>query len=118
MLEESEQYLAQVLDKVVLALPTWRVQVQKMKAIYLVLNQCSLDVTEKCLIAEVWCPVRDLTQVQDALRQGSVGARCGGGCLVAPCPSARACLVAPCPCARNSLVAPCPRARGSTVSLC
>uniref|UniRef100_A0A8C0E9J9 V-type proton ATPase subunit a n=1 Tax=Bubo bubo TaxID=30461 RepID=A0A8C0E9J9_BUBBB len=53
-----------------------------MKAIYLVLNQCSFDVTEKCLIAEVWCPVRDLTQVQDALRQGSVG------CLVSPCPCA------------------------------
>ncbi|NXJ71673.1 VPP3 ATPase, partial [Rostratula benghalensis] len=73
VLEETEQYLAQVLDKVVVALPTWRVQVQKMKAIYLVLNQCSFDVTQKCLIAEVWCPVRDLTQVQDALRQGSVG---------------------------------------------
>uniref|UniRef100_A0A669QEB4 V-type proton ATPase subunit a n=1 Tax=Phasianus colchicus TaxID=9054 RepID=A0A669QEB4_PHACC len=72
VLEETEQYLAQVLDKVVLALPSWRVQVQKMKAIYLVLNQCSLDVTEKCLIAEVWCPVQDLTQVQEALRQGSV----------------------------------------------
>ncbi|NXF58641.1 VPP3 ATPase, partial [Ciccaba nigrolineata] len=82
VLEETEQYLAQVLDKVTLALPTWRVQVQKMKAIYLVLNQCSFDVTEKCLIAEVWCPVRDLTQVQDALRQGSVG------CLVSPCPCA------------------------------
>uniref|UniRef100_A0A8C5TE22 V-type proton ATPase subunit a n=1 Tax=Malurus cyaneus samueli TaxID=2593467 RepID=A0A8C5TE22_9PASS len=67
VLEETEQYLAQVLDKVALALPTWRVQVQKMKAIYLILNQCSFDVTEKCLIAEVWCPVRDLTQVQDAL---------------------------------------------------
>lgn len=76
VLEETEQYLAQVLDKVVVALPTWRVQVQKMKAIYLVLNQCSFDVTEKCLIAEVWCPVRDLTQVQDALRQGSVGCWC------------------------------------------
>ncbi|XP_032300589.1 V-type proton ATPase 116 kDa subunit a isoform X3 [Coturnix japonica] len=72
VLEETEQYLAQVLDKVVLALPSWRVQVQKMKAIYLVLNQCSLDVTEKCLIAEVWCPVQDLTQVQEALRQGSI----------------------------------------------
>ncbi|XP_061208278.1 V-type proton ATPase 116 kDa subunit a 3-like, partial [Neopsephotus bourkii] len=80
VLEETEQYLAQVLDKVVLALPTWQVQVQKMKAIYLVLNQCSFDVTEKCLIAEVWCPVRDLPQVQDALRQGSVS------CLVSPCP--------------------------------
>ncbi|XP_050831249.1 V-type proton ATPase 116 kDa subunit a 3 isoform X1 [Serinus canaria] len=71
-LEETEKYLAEVLDKVAQVLPTWRVQVQKMKAIYLVLNQCSFDVTKKCLIAEVWCPVRDLTQVQDALRQGSV----------------------------------------------
>ncbi|PKU26783.1 hypothetical protein llap_22913 [Limosa lapponica baueri] len=71
VLEETEQYLAQVLDKVVVSLPSWKVQVQKMKAIYLVLNQCSFDVTQKCLIAEVWCPVRDLTQVQDALRQGS-----------------------------------------------
>uniref|UniRef100_A0A674G7T9 V-type proton ATPase subunit a n=1 Tax=Taeniopygia guttata TaxID=59729 RepID=A0A674G7T9_TAEGU len=75
-LEETEKYLAEVLDKVAQVLPTWRVQVQKMKAIYLVLNQCSFDVTKKCLIAEVWCPVRDLTQVQDALRQGSVSGSC------------------------------------------
>lgn len=72
VLEETEQYLTQVLQKVVQALPAWRVKVQKMKAIYLILNQCSFSVTEKCLIAEVWCPARDLPQVQEALRHGSV----------------------------------------------
>ncbi|KAK2520449.1 V-type proton ATPase 116 kDa subunit a 3 [Columba livia] len=87
VLEETEQYLAQVLDKVVVALPTWRVQVQKMKAIYLVLNQCSFDVTEKCLIAEVWCPVRDLTQVQDALRQGSYTSGSSVECFVQRVPT-------------------------------
>ncbi|XP_074005314.1 V-type proton ATPase 116 kDa subunit a 3 [Numenius arquata] len=87
VLEETEQYLAQVLDKVVVALPTWRVQVQKMKAIYLVLNQCSLDVTQKCLIAEVWCPVRDLTQVQDALRQGSYKSGSSVECFVQRIPT-------------------------------
>uniref|UniRef100_A0A8B9MSD9 V-type proton ATPase subunit a n=1 Tax=Accipiter nisus TaxID=211598 RepID=A0A8B9MSD9_9AVES len=87
VLEETEQYLAQVLDKVVLALPTWRVQVQKMKAIYLILNQCSFDVTEKCLIAEVWCPVRDLTQVQDALRQGSYKSGSSVECFVQRIPT-------------------------------
>lgn len=87
VLEETEQYLAQVLDKVVLALPTWWVQVQKMKAIYLVLNQCSFDVTEKCLIAEVWCPVRDLTQVQDALRQGSYKSGSSVECFVQRIPT-------------------------------
>ncbi|XP_074854232.1 V-type proton ATPase 116 kDa subunit a 3 isoform X3 [Carettochelys insculpta] len=71
VLGETEQYLSQVLQKVVLMLPAWRVKVQKMKAIYLILNQCSFNVIEKCLIAEVWCPMRDLPQVQEALRQGS-----------------------------------------------
>ncbi|NXM29950.1 VPP3 ATPase, partial [Oxyruncus cristatus] len=87
VLEETEQYLAQVLDKVALALPAWRVQVQKMKAIYLILNQCSFDVTEKCLIAEVWCPVRDLTQVQDALRQGSYQSGSSVECFVQRVPT-------------------------------
>lgn len=87
VLEETEQYLAQVLDKVVLALPSWRVQVQKMKAIYLVLNQCSLDVTEKCLIAEVWCPVQDLPQVQEALRQGSYKSGSSVECFVQRIPT-------------------------------
>uniref|UniRef100_A0A8C0J8Q2 V-type proton ATPase subunit a n=1 Tax=Chelonoidis abingdonii TaxID=106734 RepID=A0A8C0J8Q2_CHEAB len=72
VLGETEQYLSQVLQKVVLMLPAWRMKVQKMKAIYLILNQCSFNVIEKCLIAEVWCPVRDLPQVQEALRHGSV----------------------------------------------
>lgn len=117
MLEETEQYLAQVLDKVALALPTWRVQVQKMKAIYLVLNQCSFDVTEKCLIAEVWCPVRDLTQVQDALRQGSVSGSVSSSwaCLVSSCPCTRGCSVYPCPC---SGAAQCPRVRSCSVFPC
>ncbi|KAM8807385.1 V-type proton ATPase 116 kDa subunit a 3 [Eudromia elegans] len=87
VLQETEQYLAQVLDKVVLALPAWRVQVQKMKAVYLVLNQCSLDVTEKCLIAEVWCPARDLTRVQDALRQGSYKSGSSVECFVQRIPT-------------------------------
>ncbi|NXY82413.1 VPP3 ATPase, partial [Alcedo cyanopectus] len=87
VLEETEQYLAQVLDKVVAVLPTWRVQVQKMKAIYLILNQCSFDVTEKCLIAEVWCPVQDLTQVQDALRQGSYESGSSVECFVQRIPT-------------------------------
>ncbi|NXR20913.1 VPP3 ATPase, partial [Cinclus mexicanus] len=86
-LEETEKYLAEVLDKVAVALPTWRVQVQKMKAIYLVLNQCSFDVTKKCLIAEVWCPVQDLTQVQDALRQGSYQSGSSVECFVQRVPT-------------------------------
>lgn len=43
-----------------------------MKAIYHTLNLCNIDVTQKCLIAEVWCPVTDLDSIQFALRRGTV----------------------------------------------
>ncbi|XP_072841475.2 V-type proton ATPase 116 kDa subunit a 3 [Pogona vitticeps] len=71
VLGQTEQYLDQVLQKVLLLLPAWQVQIQKMKAIYFILNQCSFNITDKCLIGEVWCPVRDLPAVQEALRDGS-----------------------------------------------
>ena len=41
-----------------------------MKAIYHTLNLCNIDVTQKCLIAEVWCPVTDLDTL---ITQTSVG---------------------------------------------
>ena len=47
-------------------------QVKKIKAIYHTMNMFNLDVTQKCLIAECWCPVADLDQIQAALRRGTV----------------------------------------------
>uniref|UniRef100_A0A8C7FSC0 V-type proton ATPase subunit a n=1 Tax=Oncorhynchus kisutch TaxID=8019 RepID=A0A8C7FSC0_ONCKI len=46
-----------------LSLP-WKVRVQKCKAVQAVLNLCSPSVTDKCLIAEAWCPVRKLLLLQ------------------------------------------------------
>uniref|UniRef100_G1KI22 V-type proton ATPase subunit a n=2 Tax=Anolis carolinensis TaxID=28377 RepID=G1KI22_ANOCA len=71
VLGQTEQYLDQVLQKVLMLLPAWQVRIQKMKAIYFILNQCSFNITDKCLIGEVWCPVHDLPAVQQALREGS-----------------------------------------------
>lgn len=48
------------------------IQVKKMKAIYHMLNMCSFDVTNKCLIAEVWCPQAELHELRRALEEGSV----------------------------------------------
>lgn len=49
-----------------------------MKAIYHTLNLCNIDVTQKCLIAEVWCPVSDLDSIQFALRRGTVSDSASG----------------------------------------
>ncbi|XP_010077404.1 PREDICTED: V-type proton ATPase 116 kDa subunit a isoform 2 [Pterocles gutturalis] len=71
VLHKTEDYLLQVLCKASESIYTWVIQVKKMKAIYHVLNLCSFDVTNKCLIAEVWCPVADLQNLRHALEEGS-----------------------------------------------
>ena len=72
VLLRTDDYLRQVLKKASESVYTWYIEVKKMKAIYYVLNLCSLDVTNKCLISEVWCPVGDLGAVRQALEEGSV----------------------------------------------
>lgn len=49
----------------------WMTKVQKIKAIYHTLNFFNLDVTQKCLIAECWCPLAELERIQMALKRGS-----------------------------------------------
>ncbi|XP_061603944.1 V-type proton ATPase 116 kDa subunit a 2 [Phyllopteryx taeniolatus] len=71
VLHRTEEYLRQVLQRAAESAYSWVVQVKKMKAIYHILNLCSFDVTNKCLIAEVWCPVSDLANLRGALEEGS-----------------------------------------------
>jgi V-type H+-transporting ATPase subunit a len=51
----------------------WMAKACKIKAIYHTLNLFNVDVTQKCLIAECWCPIADLDHIQLALKRGSVG---------------------------------------------
>ncbi|XP_061108936.1 V-type proton ATPase 116 kDa subunit a 3-like isoform X2 [Conger conger] len=71
VLSQTEQYLQQLLARAVIVLPQWKVRVQKSKAVQMVLNLCSPSVTDKCLIAEAWCPVSQLPALQSALREGA-----------------------------------------------
>ncbi|XP_057582027.1 V-type proton ATPase 116 kDa subunit a 3 isoform X2 [Hippopotamus amphibius kiboko] len=71
VLGETERFLSQVLGRVQRLLPPWQVQIRKMKAVYLALNQCSVSSTHKCLIAEAWCATRDLPTLQQALQDSS-----------------------------------------------
>uniref|UniRef100_A0A669BFD5 V-type proton ATPase subunit a n=1 Tax=Oreochromis niloticus TaxID=8128 RepID=A0A669BFD5_ORENI len=64
VLSQTESFLQQLLMKAVAVLPQWKVRVQKCKAIQSVLNLCSPSVTDKCLIAEAWCPTAKLPELQ------------------------------------------------------
>ncbi|KAI2649195.1 V-type proton ATPase 116 kDa subunit a1 [Labeo rohita] len=72
VLNQTEDHRQRVLQAAAKTIRVWFIKVRKMKAIYHTLNLCNIDVTQKCLIAEVWCPVSDLDSIQFALRRGTV----------------------------------------------
>ncbi|XP_030623503.1 V-type proton ATPase 116 kDa subunit a [Chanos chanos] len=71
ILKRTEEYRATVLKAAAAKLQDWTTKVMKMKAIYFTLNLCNIDITQKVIVAEVWCPVSDLNTVQNALIKGS-----------------------------------------------
>lgn len=72
ILRRTEEYRAGVLMKAADHVHEWSSKVKKMKAIYYTLNLCNIDITQKLIVAEIWCPVSDLTLVHNALIKGSV----------------------------------------------
>lgn len=54
------------------SLASWQDVVAKEKLIYQTLNLFNYDVRRKTLIAEGWCPTRDITTIQLALRHATV----------------------------------------------
>ena len=60
-----------VLVKIGENLTTWQDVVRKEKLIYETLNLFNFDRTRKTLIAEGWCPTRDISVIQEALKQAT-----------------------------------------------
>jgi V-type H+-transporting ATPase subunit a len=67
--ETRRQELTQIADRIA----TWNDVVRKEKLIYETLNLFSYNVQGKTLVAEGWCPTRDITKIQLALRHATVG---------------------------------------------
>ncbi|XP_078332381.1 V-type proton ATPase 116 kDa subunit a 1-like isoform X2 [Crassostrea virginica] len=71
VLGQTQDHRHRVLVAAARNIKIWFIKVRKIKAIYYTLNMLNLDVTQKCLIAECWCPVQDLDRIQQALRRGT-----------------------------------------------
>lgn len=78
VLGQTQDHRHRVLVAAARNIKIWFIKVRKIKAIYYTLNMLNLDVTQKCLIAECWCPVQDLDRIQQALRGGTVCITTGG----------------------------------------
>jgi len=72
VLSQTQDHRHRVLVAAAKNIKVWFIKVRKIKAIYHTLNMFNLDVTQKCLISECWCPVNDLEKIQMALRRGTV----------------------------------------------
>ncbi|XP_004462195.1 V-type proton ATPase 116 kDa subunit a 4 isoform X2 [Dasypus novemcinctus] len=70
VITQTESYRQRLLQEAAANWHSWAVKVQKMKAIYHILNLCNIDVTQKCIIAEIWFPVADTGRIRKALEQG------------------------------------------------
>ncbi|KAH9368696.1 hypothetical protein HPB48_004715 [Haemaphysalis longicornis] len=71
VLNQAKDHRSKVLLNAARSLRRWQCSVHKIKAVYHMLNQFNLDVTQKCLIAEAWCPQSALGEIQRALKRGT-----------------------------------------------
>lgn len=71
VLGQTEDHRHRVLFSAAKNLKSWLTKVRKLKAIYHTLNLFNLDITQQCLIAELWVPVLDIGTIQEALRRGT-----------------------------------------------
>jgi V-type H+-transporting ATPase subunit a len=59
------------LGKIAEQLYSWKDAVAKERTIYQTMNLLSYDAKKKTLVAEGWCPTRDITAIQQALRRAT-----------------------------------------------
>ncbi|XP_077967599.1 V-type proton ATPase 116 kDa subunit a 1-like isoform X2 [Styela clava] len=71
VLDQTDQHRKRVLTQVATSIRVWFIKVRKIKAIYHTLNLFNVNIAQKCLIAECWCPVADLDKIHLALRRGT-----------------------------------------------
>ncbi|XP_012977719.1 V-type proton ATPase 116 kDa subunit a isoform X1 [Mesocricetus auratus] len=70
VITQTESHRQRLLQEAAANWHSWAIKVQKMKAVYHVLNMCNIDVTQQCVIAEIWFPVADTRNIKKALEQG------------------------------------------------
>lgn len=71
VLDQSLNLRKSLLKNAAQNLKTWSTKVCKMKSVYHTMNLFNLEVNQKCLIAECWAPINELTRIKLALDKGT-----------------------------------------------
>lgn len=84
VITQTESHRQRLLHEAAAKLWSWGIKVKKIKAIYHILNCCNIDVTQQCVIAEIWFPVADAARIKRALHQGMVREQHFGSLKLSP----------------------------------
>ncbi|KAG8192050.1 hypothetical protein JTE90_025316 [Oedothorax gibbosus] len=71
VLNQTRDHRLRLLSNAAKSIKLWLIKVRKVKAIYHTMNLFNQDVTKECLIAECWCSIGNLADVQQALRKAT-----------------------------------------------
>ena len=71
MLSQTTDHRHRVLVAAAKHLHNWFIKVRKIKAIYHTLNMFNQDTSNKCLIAEGWIPLADISRIKESLQKGT-----------------------------------------------
>uniref|UniRef100_A0A1I7WRL7 V-type proton ATPase subunit a n=1 Tax=Heterorhabditis bacteriophora TaxID=37862 RepID=A0A1I7WRL7_HETBA len=71
VINKTLEYRRKIINAASLSIKKWTIMLLKLKSIFYTLNMFSIDVTQKCLIAECWVPTVDIYLVREALRKGT-----------------------------------------------
>eukprot|EP00127_Corallochytrium_limacisporum_P003746 Clim_evm78s152 gene=Clim_evmTU78s152 len=77
VLARTRDHKNRVLSNIALQLDIWLIKTVKIKSIYHTMNMFNFDYSRKALVAEGWCPVANLQDVQLALRRASEASESG-----------------------------------------
>nr|CTP81363.1 BMA-VHA-6 [Brugia malayi] len=64
IIEETRKYRNTLLRAAAFKAHEWDIKLQKMTAIFMVMNMCNVDITQRYLIAECWIPTADIIRVR------------------------------------------------------
>lgn len=72
VLRQTRDHRHRILVAAAKNIRTWFIKIRKIKAIYHTMNLFNQDVTQKCFVAECWCPVKYLNDINTSLMDGTV----------------------------------------------
>ncbi|VDK68387.1 unnamed protein product [Litomosoides sigmodontis] len=67
VIEETRKYRNTLLQGTARKVHEWDIKLQKMSAVFVAMNMCNFDITQRYLIAECWIPTADVVHVRNSL---------------------------------------------------